>query len=106
MQFPHDGFFLEATREKYVLTGRIEGNPCELQECRESGDHTYSDGDVTLSILESGEIVPQAPLPAAARRVEMGRYHALVTLLGGIVDANRIHPINTPLLSSTEDEME
>ena len=38
--------------------------------------------------------------PHAPHVLDVGRYHAIATLLRGITDATRVHAVNTPLLAA------
>jgi putative selenate reductase len=98
----HDGFLFEGKPGRFTLHGRIEGRPVRLERA-ESGDFVFCDGVVTLAV-KNGNVVTLAAdsiRPVAVHRVEMGRFHALVTLLTGITDTTRIHPINTRLVAAT-----
>ena len=98
----HDGFFLEGEPGSFMLYGRIEGTPCRLECVGNYRQYAYDDGCVTL-LIDDGKAIGRAEnsaRPAATHRVDMGRFHTLVTLLTGITDDTRVHPINTRLLGA------
>ena len=92
---PHDGFLLEGEPGSLSLTARIDGSPFRLQQ-HPDGYH-FCDGTLTLQIDDNGHVVYLEG--NAPHRVDMGRYHALRTLLVGIADPTRIHAVNTRLLT-------
>jgi putative selenate reductase len=95
---PHDGFLLEGTSGALVLTGRIQGRMHSLEEIA-NGVLRYFDGTVRLMIDRTGAVTrdSSSPPPQSAHLVDIGRMHAIVTLLRGITNLTRIHPVNTPL---------
>ena len=46
---------------------------------------------------------PDCNTLVASHTIDMGRYHALVTLLNGITSPDFIHAVNTPLLAKDGD---
>jgi hypothetical protein len=66
--------------------------------------YRYDDGTVQMRVGADGlmTLIPEFPLPKIAHRIDVGRFHAIVTLLRGITDTTRVHPVNTPLLSDIE----
>ena len=100
---PHDGFLLERAGGQLALVGRINRRTYRIDDCGSDG-YRYDDGIVVLRVCLDGAMTLDAasPTPSSAHRVDMGRHHAIATLLRGIVDAARVHPVNTPLLASDE----
>jgi putative selenate reductase len=95
---PHDGFFLSGERGDLTLTARIAGELFTLRET--ASGYNYCDGGVTLAVSPAAiELVPQTERPGTPRTVEMGRYHALVTLLRGITNEGRVHAVNTRMVA-------
>jgi hypothetical protein len=96
---PHDGFLLEGRPGALSLTARINGNLHHLEELR-GESYRYSDANVQLVIDSAHRITcdPDSTLPVETHFVDVGRVLALITLLRGITDATRIHPVNAPLL--------
>jgi putative selenate reductase len=92
---PHDGFLLEGEPGTLSLTARINGLPYRLEQ--QPDGHHYWDGTATLSITPEGAVSLVAG--RGPHCVDMGRYHALGTLLSGITEATRIHAVNTRLLA-------
>jgi putative selenate reductase len=92
---PHDGFFLSGMSGSLKLEARIAGMPLSIAETVDG--YLFSDGTVTLTINSSGSV--ESTHPKSPHVVDMGRYHALVTLLRGISAAGRIHAVNTRLLA-------
>jgi putative selenate reductase len=97
---PHDGYLLERLPDALVLDCRIQGRTYRLEQLSD-GDHRYDDGMSTLRISANGETTldTAAATPHAPHVVDMGRYHAIATLLCGITDTTRVHALNTPLLA-------
>ena len=97
---PHDGFYLEGEPGALVLHGRIEGQPCRLEEQPQAATYCYFDGTVRLLIdaERSVSLHPDQRVPDHAHRVDLGRFHLLLTLLGGIVDGSRVHQVNVRFL--------
>lgn len=95
---PHDGFLLEEEPGKLSLDARIEGQLYRLEQISGENSFRYSEGDVALRIGPEGTATLLDPrsLPKP-KRIDMGRFHALVTLLSGIINRERIHPVNTRL---------
>lgn len=91
---PHDGFFLSGGSQELTLTARIDNAIYTLQQ---TGDgHQYNDGNATLAISNDTIAVESCEQDHV---VDMGRYHALATLLSGISAASRVHAVNTRLLA-------
>ena len=97
---PHDGFFVESASGSLTLNARIDGRTYFLQQ-RPQGEYSFMDGTVKLLISEDGTIAVDESVQQT-HHVDMGRYHALRTLLVGITDATRVHAINTQLLVGDE----
>jgi putative selenate reductase len=101
---PHDGFFLEgASDETATLTGRIAGRVYHLQQLTNGDGYQYHDGMVAVRVSQDGSFStePSAAQLQTTHQLDVGRFHALATLLRGIIDPTRIHAINTPLLSAS-----
>jgi putative selenate reductase len=99
---PHDGFFLEvASNEIATLTGRIAGRVYHLQQLTNGDGYQYRDGMIAVRVSKDGLFSTEASAakPSATHHLDVGRFHALATLLRGISDPTRIHAINTPLLA-------
>jgi len=64
----------------------------------------YFDGVARLEVRADRTITadPSSTPPSNPHVVDVGRLHALATLLRGITDTTRIHTVNTPLLASVE----
>ena len=92
---PHDGFLLEASDKEQTLTARIDGQTYQLSQ--ENGVYRFSAAEIKL--LVQGETITALEHKAGSAEVDMGRFHALRTLLHGIADSTRVHAVNTPLLS-------
>lgn len=107
---PHDGFFAEkqfvgdAKGPVSMLAGRIGSQNYRL----ESADlDTFSDGVVTVTIEPKDDrvIATRRDWPSTPHEVDMGIYFMLRTLLRGIFDTQRVHPINTPWLADNEKHL-
>jgi len=127
---PHDGFLLEGQPPRLTLHGRIDGVLCRLEQ-RVAGverseppdslegrspqrpppqppnDHVvyhYHDGTVTI-VVQNGRVdglADSSVVTSKPHRVDMGRLHAMVSLLVGITSAERVHQVNTRLLALAE----
>jgi putative selenate reductase len=98
---PHDGFFVEKTSdETTTLTGRIAGRAYQLRQLSNGGGYQYHDGIIAVRVSNDGRFStdPTVARPQATHHLDVGRFHALATLLRGITDSTRVHVINTPLL--------
>jgi putative selenate reductase len=95
---PHDGFYLQGTVGKLNLTARIAEQIYSLSES--NGDFHYNNGKVTLAVSADGttKLIDSHTL-SDTHIVDVGRYHALATLLRGITNEGRIHAVNVPLLA-------
>ncbi len=103
---PHDGFIVERSKNAVLLTGRISGRAHELEQKSNGAGLRYHDGCVTVNVSPDGLFSPEpidVPLQAA-HVIDVGRYHALVTLLRGITDTTRIHAVNTPMFAADVNE--
>jgi putative selenate reductase len=96
---PHDGFFLSGKAGAHVLTARMAEILYELRQA--PNDFLFDDGIVTLAVSPRGTIslASESQLPSETYVVDMGRYHALVVLLRGIIAEGRVHAVNTRLLA-------
>jgi putative selenate reductase len=96
---PHDGFVLEATPDRLALVGRIEGRIYRFEQLENCDGSRYDDGAVIVQFNGDGVFVLESASPATTHVVDVGRFHALSTLLRGITDGTRVHAVNTPLLA-------
>jgi putative selenate reductase len=98
---PHDGFFVERTDESLKISGRIGGLAQSYASGANGNSGRYFDGVVVIEANSNGQfrLSPESDLPPTAHRVDIGRFHALATLLRGIIDSTRVHAVNTPLLA-------
>jgi putative selenate reductase len=92
---PHDGFYLSGDRGNLILTARIAGQQYSVAEAADG--YRFQEGDVMLTVKLATIEIEAAP--SGRRVIDMGRYHALVTLLRGISGEGRIHAVNTRLLA-------
>jgi putative selenate reductase len=98
---PRDGFLLERSLETISLQCRIEGRAYRLAQLADGG-YQYDDGATCMRIGLDGAMSfdPMSGLPHSAHTIDVGRLHAILTLLRGITDTSRVHAVNTPLLAS------
>ncbi|MCI0335895.1 MAG: glutamate synthase [Planctomycetes bacterium] len=98
---PHDGYLLDRSAESLTLVCRIQGRIYELEQLSGRDDHRYDDGTLTVRVSTDGTMTldPASSRPHSAHVVDVGRYHAIATLLRGITDPTRVHAVNTPLMS-------
>jgi hypothetical protein len=47
-------------------------------------------------------LAPASPIPPHGHIVDMGRFHAIATLLNGVVNSRRIHAVNAPHLAALD----
>jgi len=101
---PHDGFYVERFTESLKLTGRIDERFFHYEQLSNDDGARYCDGISSLAIRPDGTITADTSFapPASLHVVDVGRLHALATLLRGITDATRVHAVNTPLLATVE----
>jgi putative selenate reductase len=99
---PHDGYYLEKLPASLVLQCRIQGRAYRLEQLSNSHGYRYDDGMLTLHVSTEGAISldPTSSRPHSSHVIDIGRYHAVVTLLRGITDPRRVHAVNTPLLAN------
>ena len=102
----HDGFLLEQSaagaagdvEQAVRLTGRIKGREYRVE--RTTTHHTFFDGSTRLLITDHGtielDLSPETPVGSAF--VSMGPFYAMRTLLAGLLNPSRIHPVNVPFL--------
>lgn len=98
---PRDGFLLERSHDSIALRCRIHGQFYYLVHV---GDHyRYDDGIITLRLKSEDveNVALEHPAPSASHFVDIGRFLAIRTLLRGITDPTRVHPVNTPILAKT-----
>jgi putative selenate reductase len=98
---PHDGFLLESEGDSRSLEARIDGREYRLEALGNGDGYRYCDGTITVRVSRNGEFSRDiSAVPASTNcRLDVGRFHALATLLRGITDATRVHAVNTPLLA-------
>ena len=107
---PYDGFFLEAVQggrpEALALVARIDGKAYRLEALPDGAGYCYSEPSLKIVIAEGQaiELAPGSQPPRSTHRVDIGRFHAMVSLLRGITDATRVHPLNTRLLAMRDNE--
>jgi hypothetical protein len=99
---PHDGYWLEQSAGVLTLHCRIQGRTFRLEQLSDGVGHRYDDGMLIVHVDSNGAMTLDAnsPRPHAPHALDVGRYHAIATLLRGITDATRVHAVNTPLLAS------
>jgi len=98
---PHDGYLLERSAAGLALTCRIQGRNYRLDQLAE-GKFRYDDGMVTVTISLDASISLASSRPLhAIHTIDIGRFHALATLLRGITDTTRVHAVNTPLMAES-----
>jgi putative selenate reductase len=101
---PHDGYLLEQTSAAIMLHCRIQGRMYRLEQLANGEGYRYDDGMLVVCVNADGSIVPDdasAP-PHPPHVVDVGRFHAIATLLRGITDPTRVHAVNTPLLAADD----
>jgi putative selenate reductase len=97
---PHDGFLLERTRNGHLLfCGRIDNQYYLLERPVDDNGYLYGDGTVSVRVNREGAIELDGSAPSETHRIDVGRFHAMATLLRGITDPTRVHAINAPLLA-------
>jgi putative selenate reductase len=97
---PRDGFLVEQAQQAIALLCRIEGNLHRLVQLAD-GSYDYYDGAIAVNVALNNTLavtLRQSPVDAA-QMIDMGRFHAIVTLLRGITDSARVHAVNAPLLA-------
>jgi hypothetical protein len=86
-----------------TLIGRIAGRLYNLKQLGNGNGYFYHDGIISVRISSEGQITSDlAAFPSTTHQLDVGRFHALATLLRGITDGTRVHAINTPRLAATE----
>jgi hypothetical protein len=73
-----------------------------LKQLSNGDGQQYDDGMLTVRVDTSGAMTLHADSsrPHAPHVLDVGRYHAIATLLRGIIDSTRVHAVNTPLLAA------
>ncbi len=96
---PYDGFYLSQDNGVLSLFARIAGNLYHLEQITADESH-YHDGTITLATMRKHayQLTDDSPCPLTPHLIDMGRFHALATLLRGITSDQRIHAVNTPLV--------
>jgi putative selenate reductase len=102
---PFDGFLVERSADRLTLTGRIDGRIHTYERGTNGHGDSYSDSVVQIRISSDGDLrlAPQSSRPQSTHVVDVGRLHAFATLLRGITNDVRVHAVNTPLLSATNN---
>ncbi len=100
----HDGFFVERDAAREAITGRIQGHTYCLTVDRANGSAVFSDGMVEVVADAAHQPRSARRLPGggaatagAVHQVDMGIYHTLRMLLAGVLDGERINPVNAAL---------
>lgn len=98
---PHDGYLLEQSAASLKLVCRIQGRTYQLEQFANGDGHRYDDGMLVIIVASDGSMTldPASSPPHAPHVLDVGRYHAIATLLRGITDPTRVHAVNTPLLA-------
>lgn len=103
---PHDGFLVETSSDGVTITGRISGRGYRLDQLSNDGGYRYDDGAVCVRVAMDGSFSPQSAVTLPDVHVlEVGRFHALVTLLRGILDRTRVHAVNTPHIAVSQTNL-
>jgi putative selenate reductase len=99
---PHDGHWLEQRADVLTLHCRIHGRMYRLDQLSNGNGQRYDDGMLTVRVDSAGamKLDADSPPPHAPHVLDVGRYHAIATLLRGITDSTRVHAVNTPLLAA------
>jgi putative selenate reductase len=95
---PHDGFLIEQSNGHLSLTARIESRLYRIDELAPNA-YRYDDGVLNVTIADNATIMLASAPPRTPHTIDMGRFHALATLLRGISDPARIHAVNIPILA-------
>jgi putative selenate reductase len=101
---PHDGYLLERSNDSLTLVCRIQARTYTLEQFADGGERRYDDGMLAVRVAADGAFSLDRDLspPHATHTLDVGRYHAINTLLRGITNSARVHPVNVPLLSAAE----
>lgn len=92
-----DGCFFERTVEEDRAYGRFKGQEYLLTVSRKTGQHSFTDGFVTLNFDKQGEHQCQATVTKddiAEHQLDSYYYHLLSSLLKGIMDTDKINYLN------------
>lgn len=100
---PHDGFFADkelrahGRQTTWKLRGRVAGQIYQLESAELD---TFSDSVVTISITPGDHSVMRADhgVCSVPHVVDMGKYFMMRTLLRGLTNARRVHPVNAAWL--------
>jgi putative selenate reductase len=98
---PHDGFLLERANGEHSLVCRIEGRMYRLERVGNGAGYRYDDGVTTVRVTPEGRMSLECGLsaPVQVHLIDVGRFHAIATLLSGITETSRVHAVNAPLLA-------
>ncbi|HVT28919.1 MAG TPA: 4Fe-4S dicluster domain-containing protein [Lacipirellulaceae bacterium] len=101
---PHDGFLLQQSPEGTILFGRITERIYRLVQLTNGNGYRYHDGIACVCVSPDGRIAldTNESLARAPHVLDVGRFHALATLLRGITDSTRVHAVNTPMLADRQ----
>ena len=99
---PHDGFHVSQHEGQRTLLARIAGHTFELTQTAADA-YRYADGTITLVSSPAGmRLAEHSSPPPPAHTIDMGRFHALATLLKGITADTKIHAVNTALVADCD----
>jgi putative selenate reductase len=101
---PHDGYILEQSSGSLTLVCRIQGRAYTLEHFVGGCEQRYDDGMLAVRITADGEfqLDSNTSPPHATHLLDVGRYHAISTLLRGITDSTRVHAVNVPLMTAID----
>ncbi len=94
---PHDGFFVQRQQREgqaiVQVVARIAGKPYSLETG--GAEDVFVDDQIAVAV-KGGAIRwwPHGKRPASPHLVNIGRYHAMRTLVDGILNPSRIQPIS------------
>ncbi len=92
-----DGFYITQRNSHREIVGRMGGQTYSLAVDDTTG--TYNDGVLEVKFdATTHEILDVKPLKESAigHKLDMKTYHTLRTLLTGLLNPSRIHPVNVP----------
>ncbi len=100
---PHDGYLIESSADGMRISARINGEIHWFEQPTTGVGGRYFDGTFTIDVAPDGNFTlsAQSERTTATLRIDIGRFHALATLLRGITNSARVHAVNTPLLTAT-----
>src|SRR5262249_17528439 len=91
---------LEHSNGARTLSGRIAGRIYRLEELAIGNGYRYHDGIAEVDVSADGSFTANrnAIVQHVSHLLDVGRFHALATLMHGIADQTRIHAVNAPLI--------